>query len=776
MDLMAQSESPGARWVCPNDRQLALRAKLRTGWSIKSGSLESRSSTYPSSRSGANNQSYVLTEEERTSIIQVIQRAEALDLSEQQRVGKLVERLENMKRNVCLITATRSNDRKRCGNRCHNGARCVCSCSLCAEKFSLVLGATPSLCKDCRRYICQKCSIEATGTNSTFPDGYLASRLDNLRSTVQRIVQRSRGRSQKQFLCRICSETREMWKKSGAWFFKGMPKYVLPVRKERDWTQVGHRSSTWTVGGSSRAQETVGASHTHEQHDSSSDDDATRRLSVTRRLSNMSNVSAVISDNRQSKKPLQSPLSSDSTRFRGARPSWCSVQRSDAAALGSDRSEKNLSVRNSFGEQLGRGIIKLSPSASSATLRSKSNRRSSGSPQNSRVSFEDQIIVDSKLEKSQTDKFDNDSTDGKTGGDVDHEAADADSEDNGDEERKEKTQFQELKQGSQVQALSAMTITVTDYGTLEVSLRYDPSSQCLQCKVERARNLKPMDIHGLADPFCKLNILPSGKFSSTSRLKTKTVHKTRNPEFNETINFYGTTENDLSIRALHILVLQDDPGGQDFLGEARILLNSLQPCQTKHYNVSLQDRFPVDCEEDVWGDFTSGRGRIQITLCYCTRRRALLITIHRAINLLPMDSNGFSDPFVKIYLMEDPLENSKRRRNRNKQNSFGLSRSSGRKNTSRNIFSTSVKWKTLNPEWNEEFAFSTRLTDLTNLTLSLSVWDKDFGKSNDYLGGLTLSCNSKGARLRHWIDAIKFPDHRHQGWHNLTEQANPVEQ
>lgn len=86
-----------------------------------------------------------------------------------------------------------------------------------------------------------------------------------------------------------------------------------------------------------------------------------------------------------------------------------------------------------------------------------------------------------------------------------------------------------------------------NYGTLEVSLRYDPAVQCLQCKVERARGLRPMDIHGLADPFCKLNILPVETVTTTKRLRTKTVHKTRDPEFNETLNFYGTTETDVRL-------------------------------------------------------------------------------------------------------------------------------------------------------------------------------------------------------------------------------------
>lgn len=176
---------------------------------------------------------------------QVIQRAEALDLSEQERVGKLVERLENMKRNVCIVTSTRSNERRGCGSRCSGGARCVCSCALCGEKFGAVLGASANLCKDCRKYICQKCGIEATRANQLRKNGdgndaagssssrgsLRVMRLAQEQAAVQKIVQRSHGNVQRQFLCRICAETREMWKKSGAWFFKGMPKYILPEKK-----------------------------------------------------------------------------------------------------------------------------------------------------------------------------------------------------------------------------------------------------------------------------------------------------------------------------------------------------------------------------------------------------------------------------------------------------------------------------------------------------------------------------------------------------------------
>lgn len=83
-----------------------------------------------------------------------------------------------------------------------------------------------------------------------------------------------------------------------------------------------------------------------------------------------------------------------------------------------------------------------------------------------------------------------------------------------------------------------------------------------------------MDINGLADPFCKLNILPEGKIST--RLRTKTVHKSRNPEFNEALTFYEISENDLLKKSLHILVLDDDKYGHDYMGEARLSLAALR--------------------------------------------------------------------------------------------------------------------------------------------------------------------------------------------------------
>ncbi|ENN70167.1 hypothetical protein YQE_00022, partial [Dendroctonus ponderosae] len=123
-----------------------------------------------------------LGEEEQQTIVEVIQRAEKLDLTEQERVGKLVDRLENMRRSAL--------------------GRGANQCLLCGDTFGM-LGPQKVRCVDCKRWACQQCAID-------------------------QCAHKSPGASKDHQLCMICAETREIWKKSGAWFFKGLPKYILP--------------------------------------------------------------------------------------------------------------------------------------------------------------------------------------------------------------------------------------------------------------------------------------------------------------------------------------------------------------------------------------------------------------------------------------------------------------------------------------------------------------------------------------------------------------------
>ncbi|CAG9104357.1 unnamed protein product [Plutella xylostella] len=133
-----------------------------------------------------------LTPDEREAIAEVVRRAERLEEVEAKRVGKLVSRLEGMRRSA-QGPAPRS-------------------CLLCGETPRLL--APLRTCSVCRNAACPKCVIE----------GPPHRRADDRRS-------RSPLYSRDQYMCNICAETREMWKKSGAWFFKSLPKYILPEKR-----------------------------------------------------------------------------------------------------------------------------------------------------------------------------------------------------------------------------------------------------------------------------------------------------------------------------------------------------------------------------------------------------------------------------------------------------------------------------------------------------------------------------------------------------------------
>jgi len=81
-------------------------------------------------------------------------------------------------------------------------------------------------------------------------------------------------------------------------------------------------------------------------------------------------------------------------------------------------------------------------------------------------------------------------------------------------------------------------------------------------------------------------------------------------------------------------------------------------------------------------DHTERRGRIRISVKY-ERDRKLYINIYEARNLIPMDPNGLSDPYVKIKMI--PTSDGNRKQQHSK-------------------YKTKTVRATLNPQWVETFS------------------------------------------------------------------------
>lgn len=88
----------------------------------------------------------------------------------------------------------------------------------------------------------------------------------------------------------------------------------------------------------------------------------------------------------------------------------------------------------------------------------------------------------------------------------------------------------------------------TTLGTLDFSLLYDHENNALHCTINKAKGLKPMDHNGLADPYVKLHLLPGA--SKANKLRTKTLRNTLNPTWNETLTYYGITDEDMIRKTL----------------------------------------------------------------------------------------------------------------------------------------------------------------------------------------------------------------------------------
>ncbi|NWH39568.1 DOC2B protein, partial [Chloropsis hardwickii] len=577
---------------------------------------------------------------------------------------RLVERLENMRKNAM-----------------GNG---LSQCLLCGEMLGL-LGSSSVFCQDCKKKVCTKCGIETVG-----------------------------AQKRPLWLCKICSEQREVWKRSGAWFYKGLPKYITPLKSSSSSSKpLELQCQPWQGEAAAPEPESVGSS---------------RSFTWARGKGWLSQPGSSWEKDLASPPPAETSLSL-TVRASPGRGGLAAT----AACMTLRKGEKmTISIQEHMAIDVCPGPIKPIKQISDYFPRFPRGLpaavgRSSGSSALRPAVSQPSV---SPAEAPREDEEDVDQLFGAHGTTPAEQPAKSQApEELVDPEGYESDDCSEL-----------LSLHGTTLGTLDFSLLYDQENNALHCTINKAKGLKPMDHNGLADPYVKLHLLPGA--SKANKLRTKTLRNTLNPTWNETLTYYGITDEDMIRKTLRplpararcrISVCDEDKfRHNEFIGETRIPLKKLKPNQTKNFNICLEKQLPVR------GSGGSGGSATHLSLALlrsCSRRCPHPWPPALLTGLLWSCCS---------YLKPDEDKKSKHK--------------------------TAVKKKTLNPEFNEEFFYEIKHGDLAKKTLEVTVWDYDIGKSNDFIGGVVLGINAKGERLKHWFDCLKNKDKKIERWHTLTNE------
>uniref|UniRef100_A0A8D3A7B3 Multiple C2 and transmembrane domain containing 1 n=1 Tax=Scophthalmus maximus TaxID=52904 RepID=A0A8D3A7B3_SCOMX len=249
-----------------------------------------------------------------------------------------------------------------------------------------------------------------------------------------------------------------------------------------------------------------------------------------------------------------------------------------------------------------------------------------------------------------------------------------------------------------------------------------PAMYQLDVVLKKGNNLAIRDRTGTSDPYVKFKIAGKEVFRS------KTIHKNLNPVWDERASLHVETLRD----PLYVKVFDYDFGLQDdFMGSAYLHLESLEHQRTLDVTLDLKD--PQYPEHNLGslelavtlspkdGDFRDATmllrrnwkrtSKYQSMRLSDVHRKAQLwrgivsISLIEGRGLQPMDANGLSDPYVKF-------------------------RMGHQKYKSKTIP------KTLGPQWREQFDF--HLYEEQGGHVDITVWDKDAGKKDDFMGRCTI--------------------------------------
>ncbi|KAL7303315.1 hypothetical protein TKK_0004505 [Trichogramma kaykai] len=267
----------------------------------------------------------------------------------------------------------------------------------------------------------------------------------------------------------------------------------------------------------------------------------------------------------------------------------------------------------------------------------------------------------------------------------------------------------------------------------ELALRQHAFFQ-MRLHIRRGANLVAMDRSGFSDPYVKV------KCNGRLLHKSRTVYRELNPVWDESV----TLPIEDPFLPLNFKVFDYDWGLQDdFMGAAQLDLTKLELGQMQDFTLELKDParpqrqlgeifisatlWPKNQQEkEQYFQKSSRLADVNRRLKSQIWSSVVTIVLIQAKNLIPMDIDGTSDPYVKFRL--------------------GVEK-----------YKSKVIAKTLNPMWLEQFDL--HLYE-EGQELEVTVWDRDKSRHQDDLMGRVV------------IDLAQLEREKtHSRWHELDDGA-----
>ncbi|XP_014609439.1 PREDICTED: multiple C2 and transmembrane domain-containing protein 1 isoform X4 [Polistes canadensis] len=264
----------------------------------------------------------------------------------------------------------------------------------------------------------------------------------------------------------------------------------------------------------------------------------------------------------------------------------------------------------------------------------------------------------------------------------------------------------------------------------ELALRQHAFFQ-LRLHIRRGANLVAMDRCGASDPYVKIK--------SSGRLlhKSRTVHRDLNPVWDESV----TLPIEDPFQPLTIKVFDYDWGLQDdFMGAAQLDLTQFDLGNPQDVTLELKDParpkqhlgevyltgtlWPRNQQEkEQYFQRTNRLADVNRKLKSQIWSSVVTIVLVEAKNLLPMDIDGLSDPYVKFRLGTEK-------------------------------YKSKVVNKTLNPVWLEQFDLHLYEDPYLGQELEVTVWDRDRSHQDDLMGRTVINLATLERETTHrlWRD------------------------